>query len=379
MPETGGGSAVMEHTETRRNLSAYLDDAVDPAEKAQIEAHLAQCGNCRQALAELEKTIGHLKGLPEVEPPPWLTVRIMAHVRAEAAPRRSLWRWLFVPFQVKLPLEALALVFICVTGYFLARSNAPQGVPVLSSPPAREEAPAPAPEAPAPVAQSPMMRKNVSPVPLPRKSLPPAVGTAPVAPAAPAQQATKEEPAYAPPLPTAPIPAPAAPAAASPAPAAKSDVAEEPARGKMEADSMTRQKGDGASLQSMGKKAKQAKAGPSYASDVGRGYAGGSTPAGAGPEQEPQAKPFDRVERAEIALRVNDPAAAVGPIEEAVSRCGGMVVKRNYGESGHLLVVRIPPRGVPRLTDLLAKIGTLQKEPQGKGDAGPAIELTIRW
>ena len=33
----------MEHPEIRRILSAYLDGAVSPAERAQVEEHLAGC------------------------------------------------------------------------------------------------------------------------------------------------------------------------------------------------------------------------------------------------------------------------------------------------------------------------------------------------
>ena len=156
----------MEHTEIRRNLSAYLDDAVSPDEKAEIEAHLTRCGSCRQALGDLERTVGHLKNLPEVEPPPWLTARIMAHVRDAAEPQPGFWRRIFLPLHTKLPLEALALVFLCVTGYYLARTNAPLVQLSATSPASREETPLPAPVPPA------SQKKNPGPA-APPKAHPP--------------------------------------------------------------------------------------------------------------------------------------------------------------------------------------------------------------
>ena len=133
----------MEHTEIRRNLSAYLDDAVSSEAKTQIEAHLAGCASCRGALADLERTVAHLKSLPEVEPPPWLTAKIMAQVRGDAEKKPGIWQRFFLPFQVKLPLQAFALLFLCVTGYYLARINAP--LLDFTPPASREEAPVPAP------------------------------------------------------------------------------------------------------------------------------------------------------------------------------------------------------------------------------------------
>lgn len=44
----------MEHNICRENLSAYLDGELRPEEKAQLEAHLAGCPDCRTALGQLE-------------------------------------------------------------------------------------------------------------------------------------------------------------------------------------------------------------------------------------------------------------------------------------------------------------------------------------
>jgi hypothetical protein len=102
----------MEHGEIRRRLPAYLDNAVAAEEKEEIKRHLARCGSCRGEIADLELTVGYLKSLPEVDPPPWLTARIMATVRDETGLGKSLLRRLFSPLHLKLPVEAVAIVFL---------------------------------------------------------------------------------------------------------------------------------------------------------------------------------------------------------------------------------------------------------------------------
>jgi anti-sigma factor RsiW len=48
----------------RERLSAYLDDELDAAEREPLERHLAQCEECRAALAELRQTRALLRALP---------------------------------------------------------------------------------------------------------------------------------------------------------------------------------------------------------------------------------------------------------------------------------------------------------------------------
>ncbi len=62
-----------------------------------------------------------VRSTPELDPPPWLTTRIMAQIREEAASRNSWFARMFLPLQVKLPLEALALLLICATAWYVMR------------------------------------------------------------------------------------------------------------------------------------------------------------------------------------------------------------------------------------------------------------------
>ncbi|MDP9266599.1 MAG: zf-HC2 domain-containing protein, partial [Chloroflexota bacterium] len=49
-------------------LSAYVDDALDAAERARVAAHLAACGLCASRARELSATAGLLRALPDPRP-----------------------------------------------------------------------------------------------------------------------------------------------------------------------------------------------------------------------------------------------------------------------------------------------------------------------
>lgn len=357
----------MEHTDIRRKLSAYLDGALGAADRAKIYAHLAGCGSCRKALSDLERTIGRLKSLPELEPPPWLHARIMARVREEALPQQAFWRRIFLPLQVKLPLEAFAIVFICITGYYIARMTAPQA-PLTTPFPAPQEKAQPAPQHPtAPSTKAPV------------KALPPAPQAAPGIPA-PIPQHKEGILTYAPP------PPPAASATAPSLPEADSVAADKWVEAQREAEWAARRDSYNASSRMAQKRAMPDETRYSTRSS------GTSPGAGASRElwperSEPEAmeeraaspNPAEQPRQIEFALRVDDPAGAVSAIEEAVTRAGGKIVRRVYGEASHLLFVQAGAQNVPALFARLQRIGRLQKPSQAAAPEGGMVEMTIRW
>jgi len=81
----------------------------------------------------------------------------------------------------------------------------------------------------------------------------------------------------------------------------------------------------------------------------------------------------------EIALEVDDPVAATGSIEEAVTRFGGRINGHSYSEESHLLFIRIGAPNYPRLIDRLGRIGTMQEHPQLTPGTVGMIDLVIRW
>ncbi len=115
----------MDHNDIRHKLSEYIDGSVSAREKAGIEEHLKTCAKCSDALNELRKTVQHIKAVEEVDPPAWLARKIMAKVRAETKEKKSAFQRLFYPLSIKLPLEAMAVVFLAVTAFYLYQNIQP--------------------------------------------------------------------------------------------------------------------------------------------------------------------------------------------------------------------------------------------------------------
>jgi hypothetical protein len=105
-------------------LSEYLDNAVSGRERSEIEEHLKACPACSAALAELRKTLEHVKALEEVEPPAWMTQKIMAEIRSAAKEQKNIFQRLF-PLRIRLPLQATAVLFLAVTAFTLYRAIQP--------------------------------------------------------------------------------------------------------------------------------------------------------------------------------------------------------------------------------------------------------------
>ena len=115
----------MEHSDIRHKLSEYLDSSISAREKTEIENHLKTCQQCSDALQALRKTIEHIKTFEEIDPPAWMTQKIMASVRAEAEGKKSIFQRLFYPLTVKLPIQAIAVLFLAVTGFYIYQNIQP--------------------------------------------------------------------------------------------------------------------------------------------------------------------------------------------------------------------------------------------------------------
>lgn len=91
----------MTHEQLRTSLGSYVLGALGPAERRELDAHLAGCPRCREELASYAAVPGLLSrlGLSEVTggtllPPPSLLPSVLAAVERErAAGSRRLSRW----------------------------------------------------------------------------------------------------------------------------------------------------------------------------------------------------------------------------------------------------------------------------------------------
>lgn len=88
-------------------VTGFVDEALEPASRAEIEAHLALCPACREQVDEERELRARLRALPTPELRPAFQHRLQARL-ATAAPRRRHWA---------LPLAAaLALLAFWVRG-----------------------------------------------------------------------------------------------------------------------------------------------------------------------------------------------------------------------------------------------------------------------
>lgn len=128
-------------------LTAYLDDELDGAERAAVEQALAADPALRAELEALRAASGFLRARGPVEAPVGFHERVMAQIAVEPVPAAAPaapepWhKRLLAPLR-RVPAQGLALAAVAAAALFS----------VLSAPP---RAPEPTPEAPAPVALAP--------------------------------------------------------------------------------------------------------------------------------------------------------------------------------------------------------------------------------
>jgi len=122
-------------------LTAYREGVLSPEERRIVESHLASCAKCSSALADLEKIVGLLKNLPEIEPPPWFTQKIMAQVHKEAEKKSGLLKRLFYPFHIKIPIEAFVTLCVIALGLYVYKTSGPEIKTYQIPPAAIREAP----------------------------------------------------------------------------------------------------------------------------------------------------------------------------------------------------------------------------------------------
>jgi hypothetical protein len=116
----------MECRDVQDKLNLYVEDLLSPREKRIVREHIFTCPTCSKALQELEKAISLLNDLDRIEPPPWLATKIMAHIENDAESLRGILSWLFRPFTIKIPIQALTLVLIVGLSVLLYRANIPE-------------------------------------------------------------------------------------------------------------------------------------------------------------------------------------------------------------------------------------------------------------
>jgi anti-sigma-K factor RskA len=125
--------SAIEHDRRSDEIAAYLLDALEPGEAAELERHLAGCEECRTELKWLRPAVQLLpESVERVEAPPELRGRLMEQVRSEAestpAPRRAR-RWSVGGWSLRpaAGLAALVLIVAAVAAYAISDSGSDGG------------------------------------------------------------------------------------------------------------------------------------------------------------------------------------------------------------------------------------------------------------
>jgi predicted anti-sigma-YlaC factor YlaD len=113
-----------------KGLIAYLDQRANPAERRDMEEHLAGCAACRTRAEEFRALWRVMEEVPAVEPSFGFDARLRQRVAAE--PSRSWFGW-FAP-QARFALSAAMLVALTVWVAKLPQSNPVKTTPVAVSP-----------------------------------------------------------------------------------------------------------------------------------------------------------------------------------------------------------------------------------------------------
>jgi hypothetical protein len=123
----------MNCVEAQKHFTDLLDHSREERLR-KVNDHLAACARCRQELAAVAACQRFVSALPPVEPPAGFTTRVMAEVR-DTAHRPKLWQRLLSPVQIKLPLQATAVVLIGVLAFFIYQKESGQRQSTTTIPP----------------------------------------------------------------------------------------------------------------------------------------------------------------------------------------------------------------------------------------------------
>lgn len=357
-------------------MSASLDQALSPAERALIDLHLAECRECQAAWKDLQWAHAQIKGVEKVEPPVWLASKIMARVRAEAAPEASFWRRFILPIVLKPQLQVASILLLAATGFYLLRSQRSteevlsgiKGPPPTQAPPqnqagksgdARDQA----------TLESKSARKELQP-PAPgaeslnrsEASRPSGTGFVLPPPAKPAPERAGRD---------RELVLPGAPAAAPPSPTA---AAETTVGGAL---SVAAEPAPAAPRQT--KKSLQKAESPGAADRAVEGAIPIVAESASRTTDQPERNDKSDATTWVIRLEIADARFARPMIERELARAGATVLPQRGPEVPRALRARLDPDRLPKLLSRLARIGKVVERPELSGEKPSMITLTIGW
>ncbi len=341
---------MSDHEDIRKLLSAYCSRDLDPAGTARVEQHLETCAACRSELADLKTALQLIRTSPEVEPPPWLTARVMARVKEQQARKQSWLQRLFFPLHIKLPLEAMALLLVCVTGYYVSRSVQTE----LKQPAERQLQDIPAQPLPIQEQYGSGRREPASALRPQPNPAPPVVPKAAEQPVARPPQAVPLAPAPHVPAPPAPREESSTPAAGNGIEAMKAEPAADSYDRHREIVSKTKRKAAKGGLR---KEAESLSAAPPNRAAV--------APSGL------------LLPQMTVQLEMTDPSAAPGAIREALISSGGTISDESELQR-HRIKARIPAARMGELLGRLERLARIRERPTPPAGLRE-VEVSVQW
>jgi hypothetical protein len=324
--------------EMRELFSARVDDALTTEERARLDAHLATCAECAAEWQRFERTVGLLRAVAPAQAPTGFVDRVLA-----ARPRpwyRRLAQRLFVPWPVKLPLEAAAIVLVAGLAIIIFQRS-----PELQQAARAPEPPAAVPSPPAAVPTPGRQEPEAEGMTAPRRTGELSDKSTPHGAGSPTAERRADS--------TAPrVPAPTTTAPAAP------PTAESP---RLAPESASKSAGTG-DLRAL-KEADQ---------EGGRAAARQAAPSTSGDLQTLTAR-VPVLGR----LRVADRAAAERRAAELVTRAGGQVLSRHEEPGALVLGLVVPHDRWDEVRRELGTLGPLRLEGDPARAAGPA-RVTLR-
>jgi hypothetical protein len=76
----------MTHLELENLASEYLEGQLDAVRQVAVEAHLRDCGACRELIGDLRRTMALCQAAEDLEPAPWLVSKILLATVGERKP-----------------------------------------------------------------------------------------------------------------------------------------------------------------------------------------------------------------------------------------------------------------------------------------------------
>ena len=117
--------------EYEEDLTAYVDEELQPLQARRLEDHLPGCGSCTETLALLKRTVAAVEAMPAFSPSAQLRRDVLDRISAEPAPFWERLRAFLRPPVLVPALSAAALLAIGVVAMRGGRNDPRPDAPVL--------------------------------------------------------------------------------------------------------------------------------------------------------------------------------------------------------------------------------------------------------